>query len=322
MKIGEMKICLIIAQFGRLTSNFDLWLKSCEYNPEINFLVWSDISRENLPENVTWINKSFDEFKLLAREKLKLDIYLETPYDCCEFKTVYGIIFEDYLKDFEYWGYCDMDMIFGDLEYFFQKYDYRKYDKFLSKGHLTIYRNTEENNNRYMISGTPGKDYLSALTQEGITHFDEDEINTIYKINGFPFFGEEIFADICRDYNRMRLNGLHTDYKLQTFFWQNGKIFRAFYFHNAVGTNRIINLEEFVYIHFSKRKMEAPQFDVKNTNAYYICPHGFKEKTHFGCPLKAEIKATNPYKGGLYEKTEWLKYALRRLNNKIEKFLG
>lgn len=312
MKIGKMKICIIIAQFGKLTPNFDLWLKSCAYNKEINFLVWSDIKKDSLPENVTWINRSFSEFRELAKNKLQMEIYLEEPYDCCEFKTVYGVIFEDYLKDFEYWGYCDMDMIFGDLEYFFTKYEYHKYDKFFSRGHLTLYRNTQENNNRYKLPATPGKDYITALTKKGITHFDEDEINTIYKVYGFPFFAHAPCADISRDFSRARISGEYDDYKLQAFFWQRGKVFRAYYHANKLNTIRQIDLEEFAYIHFSRRKMEIPQFDIDKTDAYYICPDSFKVKNHLGSPSKNEIKSVNPYHG-VSEKFEWFKYAFKRL---------
>ncbi len=317
MKIGEMKICLLIPQFGKLPSNIDLWLKSCEYNNKINFLVMSDIKKENIPDNVTWIYISFEDFKNLVKEKIPLDICFDEPYECCEFRAAYSLIFEEYLNGFEYWGYCDMDLIFGDLEYFFKKYEYQKYDKFLSQGHLTLYRNTEENNNRYKLPATPGKDYISAMTKKGTSHFDEDEINIIYKVYGFPFFeSKELHMDVSREFKRIRLGGKHPDYKLQAFYWQRGKVFRAYHHHNVINTQRRIDFDEYLYIHFSRRKMAVPDFDVNNVVGFYICPDCFKEKKHLGPPTKQELKIYNPYKGKLYEKYEWFKFALERLRVK------
>ena len=54
----------------------------------------------------------------LSSRKLGFEVYLERPYKCCDLKPAYGVIFEEYLTAYSYWGHCDFDLIFGDLQYF------------------------------------------------------------------------------------------------------------------------------------------------------------------------------------------------------------
>ena len=32
----------------------------------------------------------------------------------CDYKVAYGEMFQDYIKEYDFWGHCDMDMIFGE----------------------------------------------------------------------------------------------------------------------------------------------------------------------------------------------------------------
>ena len=40
--INRYKVCVIGVYFGKLPEYFNLWLKSCEYNKDIDFLIVSD----------------------------------------------------------------------------------------------------------------------------------------------------------------------------------------------------------------------------------------------------------------------------------------
>ena len=55
---------------------------------------------------------------------------------------VHGFLFEKYIKDFDYWGHCDCDLIFGNLEKNVTPLLNEDYDKLFAAGHLTIYKNT------------------------------------------------------------------------------------------------------------------------------------------------------------------------------------
>lgn len=314
----NVKICIIIAYFGKLPTNVDIWLKSCEWNPSIDFMVCSDVNKTDVSPNVRWLNMSFASFKLMAEEKLKMKIQLDTPYECCDFKAVYGTIFEDYLCEYDYWGYCDMDMVFGDLRSFFINLDLIKYDRFHHLGHLSLMRNTDENNQRYKLPCTEGKGYKDAFVTKGSTHFCELEINRIFKIYGFSIFEQRICADISPEYKRMRVSGSEIkNYNYQAFFWQNGKVWRAY--QEKTNTLNNIFLDEFAYIHFQKRKMEIPNVDFRGLDRFYIANGGYEVKDEVGFPTLDRIKHLNPYHGKVYEFIEIYSLKFRR---RLKSLLG
>ena len=52
---------------------------------------------------------------------------------------MFGVILEEYFSGYDYWGHSDLDVIYGDLTYFFKKFNLERYDKFLPLGHLCLY---------------------------------------------------------------------------------------------------------------------------------------------------------------------------------------
>ena len=57
-----MRKILVIPYFGKFNEYFNLWLDSCEYNEDINWLIVTDNIIDNKPDNVKVINQTFDEF--------------------------------------------------------------------------------------------------------------------------------------------------------------------------------------------------------------------------------------------------------------------
>lgn len=64
---------LIVPYFGSFNSYFKLWLNSCENNPDIDWLIFTDISiNEILPLNVRVIEKNFDTLRKEFQKNLIL----------------------------------------------------------------------------------------------------------------------------------------------------------------------------------------------------------------------------------------------------------
>lgn len=95
-----------------------------------------------------------DKFIALIKEKLGIDPThaLEgNLYNPSEFRPAYGLIFEDYLKGYDFWGHTDHDVVYGRLDRFMS-------DEFLANtdiygndpdalcGPFSIYRNTPKVN--------------------------------------------------------------------------------------------------------------------------------------------------------------------------------
>lgn len=296
----QNQVCVIGVYFGTLPAYFSLWLLSCKCNTQVDFRVITDmnLSAYTLPDNVKSIPCTIDEMRKRASRILGFEACLPEPYKCCDFKPLYGLIFADVVKGYEYWGHCDFDLLWGDLSTFFVKYRLSDYEKFLPYGHLALYRNTLENNSRYRLSGSLCGNYVQAFGNGKHIAFDEDSgINMIYRQHQIPLFSKRIFADISDTYHRFRCAQKDRNYRMQVFYWKNGKVYRAFYYRGMIRT------EEFLYIHFQKRGIMAIHGDCLERERFFITPNGFYEMKHENVELQ-DMKRYNPYPGLLYEKRE------------------
>ena len=314
------KICVIGVYFGKFPNYFSLWLKSCAYNPNVDFLIFTD---NDLPstENVKFYPMTLQEMQKRATAVLGFEASLGKPYKCCDYRVIYGLIFEEYLKGYEYWGHCDFDVIFGDLESFFEKFDLYKYDRFLALGHLSLYKNTKEVNERFKEEGVEPSYKDVYATDKG---FAFDEINgmpSYYLKKGYPIFTKNIFSDISSLHHRYRRSEFYLlekkpqNYKYQIFYWDKGRIYRAYFLKGNIYD------EEYIYIHFRKRPNFTVEFDVDTVDSFYITNQGFIPKT--GEVNKEIIKKLNKYHGALYEGLEkfsfWWKRKWTGLMRRIKK---
>lgn len=309
------KICIIGVYFGKLPNYFPLWLKSAEHNPTVDFYIFTDQKLSSLPINVRCVAMDLTSMRKRATDLLGFEANLFKPYKCCDYKPIYGLLFSDFVKEYDYWGHCDFDLIFGDLQYFFDLYNLYNYDRFLALGHLSMYRNTSEVNFRFKCSGsTP--DYETVFKSDNAYVFDEmPGMTALYLHNKFPFFYKNIFADIACTFDRFRIIESYTldekpvNYKHQVFCWENGKVFRYYY------NNGVIQKEEKLYIHFKKRPNFDVNFNPDKSSAFYITKFGFvpKEKE-----VKLDdIKRLNPYKSGIYEKFERSRFLFNKYKTAI-----
>lgn len=264
------KYALISTYFGSFPIHFNLLLKSAAANKDIDFFIIGDCKTDNLglfPDNVRFILMTFDELKIRIQSKFDFDIVLDKPYKLCDYKPAYGYIFEEYIAGYDYWGHIDIDTILGNLNKFMPENEYQKIYKF---GHLCLYRNTYENNRRFMEPA--GQNYKNVFSTSFITVFDElPGMNKKFDLLGIEQYSSNDFADIARRRLNFTLNSeiCRKNYKYQIFYYENGRILRAYYDGGK------INTDEFNYIHFSHRQ---PEDKTQGSDNFYI--------TRFGCIKK------------------------------------
>lgn len=311
------KIVIIGVYFGEFPSNYKLWLRSCEYNSTVDFLIFTNQMIESKMKNVKYINISFENFNKLIKNKIGNEFNIEHPYKCCDYRPAYGVIFEDYIREYDFWGHCDFDMIFGDIRKFITEDMLNIYDKILPLGHLSLYRNTSKVNNRYKEEGSLVGDYEEVFRNSNENFaFDEIKgIGNIYYRNKYPFFDKIIFADISITKKRFTLilnDKNRKNYNNQVFYWENGHVCRAY------EDDGIIKIDEFIYIHFKQRKYLKNLVDMDNCNSFYICDLGFIQKENRISALN-DIKKYNKYPGKLYEICEEGKFKYKEIKRKIKK---
>lgn len=311
------RIVIIGVYFGKFPDFFELWLKSCSYNDKIDFFVFTDQKIHGYPKNMKVIKMTMSEFSELARQKLNLSgINITRAYKCCDFKPVYGIILEDYIKQYDYWGHCDFDLIFGDILANIDKKAWDQCDKILPLGHLSFYRNTREVNDRYKLKSATAS-YKEIFTSDKSYAFDEfTGMMYIYQQNGFPFYEKRVFADIDSVHKRFRLSMNDRNYRHQVFYWEKGHIYKAYI------EDDLIKKSEYAYIHFKKRKnMPIKIVDVNSCEEFFVTRYGFIEKPNTGLPSIKEIKKYNPYRGFLYERYEYYRFRYNNMMRKIKRYL-
>ncbi|MCM0647413.1 hypothetical protein NBE98_03355 [Clostridium swellfunianum] len=304
------KILIICAYFGKLPNYIQLWLNSCSYNKEFNWLVITDDNTENLivPSNVTFEKMTLHQLKKLIFEKTKLAYNSNKPYKLCDYKIVYGEVFADYLKQYTHWGHCDIDVIYGDLPKYITDDLLNKYDKVFNKGHLTIYKNTEEVNGRYKLDN-PYFDYKAILESEKHYGLDENRgLPRIYKFYNINYIDNpKQIVDINPVYSHF--STLENTTTKQCFYWEEGKLYRA------LEDNGKIIIEELMYIHFQKRYMPVSFSNQEKCQSMFITNKGFliKETNEFNFNRLNERTLTEDIK----RKFSWRKLQTRNLAHTI-----
>lgn len=172
---GKLNICVISVWFGRLPSYLPYFLKTCTANSFVDWILVTDQQLSAMPaDNIKVMAMSKTSFTDLASEQLGFNIYIDDPYKLCDFKPLFGKIFQDHLQSYYYWGYCDLDIIFGTISKQIQPLLVESpdiisfYQGFLS-GPLCLFRNTSTVVN--LFSQIP--DYKTILQVPEHKAFDE-----------------------------------------------------------------------------------------------------------------------------------------------------
>lgn len=269
---------VISPYFGKLPSNISYWIKSVSKNPDLDFLIVTDhLIDEEIPSNLKIVQLTFREFTDLVIDKLNLSNTFD-PYKICDFKPAFGVIFSDYIKGYEYWGHCDLDLIFGDISYFLPKSN--DYVKFLDLGHLSIYRNQQEINYAFKLPISNLKTWSYIKNSKIIWVYDELYWEQCGGINGiisenFPgklISDKSIFSDIDPKYTFFSDINMKNQYEC-FFRWRDGNLFKFFFDGLQVQEVKVL------YAHFQKRDVKFLEI---SESEFLIIPLTWKDITTFG----------------------------------------
>ena len=251
-------ICICSIYIGELPNTFDFWVNSVGNNPTIDFILFSNqkISKLGLPSNLKIVVITFDEIRTRIQTLFNFPISLRTPYKLCDYKPTYGNAFHDYFEKYDFWGYADLDLVFGNLRSFLTDDVLNRYDKIYHQAHLSLYRNCEKMNNLYLTVLPNGKayDYRFVYTTEHPCFFDEHcGIERIMKYNHEKLYVWQMGLE----------NGVLADispfFKKFKFVYKGENLDNVYFEYN----NGVLTLHAnqcvlpVVYAHFAKRKFEV-----------------------------------------------------------------
>lgn len=143
-------VCIVIPYFGQWPFWINLFIESCRYNPTINWLMFTDCGFiDNCPKNVQVNNISFNDYCQLVSNKLAIKFSPLKPYKLCDIRPAYGLIHAIDLNGYDFWGFGDIDLIYGNLRHFLTNERLANKDVFSNhstrtSGHLCLIRNVDD----------------------------------------------------------------------------------------------------------------------------------------------------------------------------------
>jgi hypothetical protein len=205
-----MKILLIIPYFGKWPDWYEYFIQSCGENSSISWLLYSDCKElEHYPANVNYVHGTISDFNQLASKKLNLNINIQNPYKICDLRPAFGKIFEDFLDYSDFWGYSDLDLIYGNIENFLTDQILQSFDIISSReeylpGHFTLFRNMEKINRLYQKCPV-----YTYIFEDNHHHYAFDEISNfygkrLYKTNNFKWL-QNIYSFIETIKNKVKI---------------------------------------------------------------------------------------------------------------------
>lgn len=145
----KYKVAQIIPYFGSWPKWIELYFYSCGRNPMVDFIFYTNCP---LPKhryaNTIFYQCTFEEYKKLVEVRLSLDYSIEKSYKLYDLKPFLGAVHEPELKEYDFWGFGDLDVVHGNLgmlvnDKMLTQYDFITTHAFRVAGHFTLCRNNE-----------------------------------------------------------------------------------------------------------------------------------------------------------------------------------
>lgn len=308
-------ILLIIPYFGKWPLWFDAFLTSAAANPTIDWLCPTDcgIPKQH-PENITFLPTTLSKLNQHVNKVVEANVPLN-PRKFCDLKPAYGEIFKKEVKDFDFWGICDMDIVWGDIRKFVTPQILSTYSIISSRkenisGHFTLFRNNPAINRLYKQL----PDYKNLFEVPEFRWTDEVALSDyLQKHNDGKDLGINVYwsSVLC---NQERGRDSHQEYYLDRWLWKNGRMINT-----KTG-------EEVMYLHFINWKRTMKYSEVKyldNPDQFYISYNGMHYKCHSNIEQKLNgVKNLfNGYRIREYRRIKKKKVAslIKRIKSKLKR---
>lgn len=260
-------IILIVPYFGKWPIWFEAYLVSIKKNNTINWLFITDCEIPvNKPINAQFKSITLKDFNDNVNKELNLNIPLSAR-KICDLRIAFAQIFRREILDYDFWGYCDVDIIWGDIRKFITNEKLQNFEIISSRkentsGHFTVFKNINKVNSFYCKI----PNYNNLLEHPLLQRLDEDVLTRELKRQG----GLKISWNITL-LNHDKQQRAHQEYYLDKWRWQDGKLIDN------------ITQEEVMYLHFInwKRTMKYSEVCYKDDpQLFYISFNGMHYQLH------------------------------------------
>lgn len=239
-------IGIIIPYFGKLPAFYKAWERTARENSTVDFWLFTDCDIKE-KENIHVVPCSFREIKELVQRQFEFPIALEEPYKLCDYKPAYGKIFKKWIGKYDFWGYCDIDLLFGNIRSFFTDEVLNQFERCLYLGHISLYKNCEKINKLFEFSengGYPALNYEDVFRSNESWYFDEARgMYTKCLLNQITVYTTDKMRDPMEGEPFFYWKGNDSENQFVV-LWENGQCFAV---------DRTGNRTELLYAHFFRR---------------------------------------------------------------------
>lgn len=242
-------IVIIFPYFGTLPVQYKMWRASALTNSTIDFMFFTDADVEPAT-NILVHKMQFEDFQKIVQQAFDFPIILDRPYKLCEYKQAYGSILQEYIKEYDFWGFGDLDLVYGNLRSFFTE-EVLSHKFLLGWGHLTLLHNDEDTNTFFMKQIDGYQNYKYAFTTSKITFFDEFNHNGCSDkwrdCRPEDCWLEEPFDNASKPKQSYHFNSLTRGWKQVIFEHMGNKLYMIRFNHGK------LEKKESLYAHFQHR---------------------------------------------------------------------
>lgn len=223
------RIVFLIPHFGPWPEWINHFIESCRANKTIDWILFSDAPPpDNRARNVRHVSIGFGDYCRLVSQRLQIDFRPGQPYKLCDVKPANAHIHADLVRGYDFVGFGDLDVIYGDLRSFLDPETLDGYDVFSThanriSGHLCLLRNEPE----IVTLFKRARDWQAAMLAPDYAEFDEGSFYRLFR----PGRGDLLArwqGSPCRILLREAYS-TPTGLAPMAWYWQDGRLTNAFY---------------------------------------------------------------------------------------------
>jgi hypothetical protein len=198
----------------------------------------------------------WEDYIGFVRRKLNIDFKPSSPYKVNDLKPAFGYLYNDKIKDFDFYGYGDIDVIYGNLRKFFSddvlQHNVISSHSWCISGHFALFKNEEVLRNAFRRV----RNWKLFLENAEPQRFDEDIFSAVFRYPAWlPYW-----LRVSYDWLWSKSKPLRTKQYFREQFstpltpskWRDGSFHHpdAWFWKNGSLTNSKDGAVEFLYLHF------------------------------------------------------------------------
>lgn len=269
-------IIFLIPYFGKWPEWMQLYVDSIRRNPTIDFLFITDcetVILEGIP-NISFRKTSFESYIQRYKNILGNDIRISNPYKICDLRPFFGVVHQKDIEKYDFFGWTDTDIFFGDIRSFYTDEILKKYDAISSHairlaGHCALLKNTIH----YRTVGYRIYQWKEALINPEFVGIDEHGMTNALCMTfwdkvaeKFGFSKSNFFLNSLRKW-KMRKYYFVEQYTtpFTSIPWLDGSMHGEqpdeWYYDNGAVTNNRDGERKFLYLHLMNFKSDKWRLD-------------------------------------------------------------